>query len=127
MAACPRLGNNPPSQQRSLASLAAARSPRGSDMPPACHSLPRGRFATLREGAKGTAARGRALDERPYDVNFNRAVVTPHLLPLHYYLFLSAASGGGAPTARNETWSKMERPTQCRNTVPAQARTILIF
>ena len=26
--------------------LAAARSPRGSDMPPACHSLPRGRFAT---------------------------------------------------------------------------------
>ena len=30
--------------------LAAARSPRGSDMPPACHSLPRGRFATLTEG-----------------------------------------------------------------------------
>ena len=30
--------------------LAAARSRRGSDMPPACHSLPRRRYATLRRG-----------------------------------------------------------------------------
>ena len=35
--------------------LAAARSRRGSDMPPACHSLPRRRFATL----KGAALRGK--------------------------------------------------------------------
>ena len=33
--------------------LAEARSPRGSDMPPACHSLPRGRFAT-HEGKANT-------------------------------------------------------------------------
>ena len=37
--------------------LAAARSRRGSDMPPACHSLPRRRFATLR----GAALRGKDL------------------------------------------------------------------
>ena len=37
--------------------LAAARSRRGSDMPPACHSLPRRRFATL----KGAALRGKDL------------------------------------------------------------------
>ena len=35
--------------------LATARSRRGSDMPPACHSLPRRRFATL----KGAALRGK--------------------------------------------------------------------
>ena len=35
--------------------LAAARSRRGSDMPPACHSLPRRRFATL----EGAALRGK--------------------------------------------------------------------
>ena len=37
--------------------LAAARSRRGSDMPPACHSLPRRRFATL----AGAALRGKGL------------------------------------------------------------------
>ena len=37
--------------------LAAARSRRGSDMPPACHSLPRRRFATLR----GAALRGKGF------------------------------------------------------------------
>ena len=37
--------------------LAAARSRRGSDMPPACHSLPRRRFATL----KGAPLRGKGI------------------------------------------------------------------
>ena len=37
--------------------LAAARSRRGSDMPPACHSLPRRRFATL----EGAALRGKGF------------------------------------------------------------------
>ncbi len=39
--------------------LAAARSRRGSDMPLACHSLPRRRFATL----KGAALRGKDLGQ----------------------------------------------------------------
>ena len=37
--------------------LAAARSRRGSDMPPACHSLPRRRFVTL----EGAALRGKGF------------------------------------------------------------------
>ena len=41
--------------------LAAARSRRGSDMPPACHSLPRRRFATL----KGAALRGKTSPLAP--------------------------------------------------------------
>jgi chromosome partitioning protein len=36
--------------------LAAARSPRGSDRPPACHSLPRRRFATLKGKAQEKGA-----------------------------------------------------------------------
>ena len=38
----------PPHQPLRGSCLAAARSRRGSDMPPACHSLPRRRFATLK-------------------------------------------------------------------------------
>ena len=41
--------------------LAAARSRRGSDMPPACHSLPRRRFATL----EGAALRGKGFVSAP--------------------------------------------------------------
>ena len=49
--------------------LAAARSRRGSDMPPACHSLPRRRFATLKGAPlrclKGAALRGEVLKQVP--------------------------------------------------------------
>ena len=41
-----RRSQTSPSVSLRLTGLAAARSPRGSDMPLACHSLPRGRFAT---------------------------------------------------------------------------------
>ena len=51
--------------------LAAARSRRGSDMPPACHSLPRRRFATL----KGAALRGK-------DFGLARRMLRSHLAPL---------------------------------------------
>nr|DAH12374.1 MAG TPA: hypothetical protein [Bacteriophage sp.] len=48
------MGTGGQSLRRCAPGLAAARSPRGSDMPPACHSLPRGRFATLAQGSQGT-------------------------------------------------------------------------
>ena len=46
--------------------LAAARSRRGSDSPPGCHSTPRRRFATLHRGGY-PLRQGRAGNARPYE------------------------------------------------------------
>ena len=71
------IGNNPtlatpfPSV-RTGDCLAAARSRRGSDMPPACHSLPRRRFATL----KGAALRGKGLGLAYYNASHHPSAPT---------------------------------------------------
>jgi len=94
--------------------LAAARSRRGSDMPPACHSLPRRRFATLKgkprrfvfvEAPGGAAKRRRAFPLGGRWLDGRRAQWGPRENPAKRFSWGEEErwSARGLPAGRPET------------------------